>query len=238
MELWLLLALLILWSALLLGGFIFGKEYADNSRRMPTITRIASSLILVVAAWSWRIITQNTEVSQLAIFVAIGMTLGFIGDLFMARLIIANDNYILGGIGAFGLGHIAYIIGLVNYGDAHNLDHNVQRRGAFIVWLTIAIVAWHFVVWRKSEHGMLNIAALPYSLLLAATAGFATGLALQISEFVLMAIGAVLFLVSDLILAAQLFNDFHFRFISDVVWLTYGPGQMLIVFAIALHSIF
>jgi hypothetical protein len=27
----------------------------------------------------------------------------------------------------------------------------------------------------------------------------------------------------------QLFNGWHFRGIGDVVWLTYGPGQMLIV---------
>jgi hypothetical protein len=238
MEMWWLLALLFIWGTLLVGGFIFGKEHADNTRRMSTVTRIASSLTLVVGAWSWLIIVQNTELSQLATFIAIGMTFGFFGDVFMAQLIIRNDNYILCGIGAFGVGHIAYIIGLINYGGIHNLDHTGQRWGALIVWLTIATIAWQVVVWRKSERSILHIAALLYSLLLAATTGFATGLALQSSEFILMAMGAVLFLLSDLILAAQLFNNFHFRLISDIVWLTYGPGQMMIVFALALRSIF
>ena len=45
------------------------------------------------------------------------------------------------------------------------------------------------------------------------------------------AVGAALFLASDLILAAQLFNDLRFPLISDVVWLTYGPAQMLIVYS-------
>ena len=79
---------------------------------------------------------------------------------------------------------------------------------------------------------MLHLAALPYALLLASTAGFATGLALQSALFIPLALGAGLFLISDLILATQLFNKAYFWLISDVVWLTYGPGQMLIVFSI------
>ncbi len=67
---------------------------------------------------------------------------------------------------------------------------------------------------------------------LASTAGFASGLALQAGGFTPLAIGAALFLLSDLILAAQLFNNLRFRFIGDIVWLTYGPAQMLIVFSV------
>lgn len=61
--------------------------------------------------------------------------------------------------------------------------------------------------------------------------------------YVPFAIGAAFFLISDLILAAQLFNDAEFRFIGDVIWFTYGLGQMLIVMAagaarrqVALHG--
>jgi hypothetical protein len=42
----------------------------------------------------------------------------------------------------------------------------------------------------------------------------------------------VLLLLSDLILAAELFNDLHFPLVGDVVWLTYGPAQALIVYAV------
>jgi hypothetical protein len=79
----------------------------------------------------------------------------------------------------------------------------------------------------------LHWVALPYALLLASTAGVATGLALQDTAFWPMAAGAALFLLSDLILAAQLFNGRRFRLIDDVIWLTYGPGQMLIVYSVA-----
>ncbi len=85
--------------------------------------------------------------------------------------------------------------------------------------------------WLKANqpHHILIVSC---SLLLASTAGFATGLALQDSTFIPLAIGTALFLLSDLILAAQLFNKLHFPLIGDVIWLTYGPAQMLIVYTL------
>jgi hypothetical protein len=80
---------------------------------------------------------------------------------------------------------------------------------------------------------MLHRAALPYALLLASTAGLATGLAVQAPAFVPLAIGGGLFLLSDLILAARLFNGVYFYLIGDIVWLTYGPAQALIVYSVS-----
>jgi hypothetical protein len=79
---------------------------------------------------------------------------------------------------------------------------------------------------------------LPYALLLASTAGLATGLALQSTYFVPLAIGAALFLLSDLILAGELFSGLQFPLIGDVIWLTYGPGQALIVYASGVARLF
>ena len=104
--------------------------------------------------------------------------------------------------------------------------------GALLAWLIFGAAGWYFVVFRAQKPTALHWAALPYALLLAATAGLATGLALWNGVFVLMALGAALFLLSDLLLAAQLFNGLHFKLIGDVIWALYGPGQMLIVYAI------
>jgi hypothetical protein len=118
------------------------------------------------------------------------------------------------------------------FGNQHNLNAPAPRFGAWIAWLLIGLFGWYFIVFRSHKPTILHWAALPYSLLLASTAGFATGLALQDSTFITLAIGAALFLLSDLILAAQLFNKFHFPLIGDVIWLTYGPAQMLIVYTL------
>ena len=71
-----------------------------------------------------------------------------------------------------------------------------------------------------------------YDPFLASSSGFAIALAVNVSLFIPLAIGCALFLLSDLILAAQLFAGLSFPLIGDVVWLTYGPAQMLIVYSI------
>ena len=218
----------LLWAALLFGGFLFGP--ADASQRMPQWTRLASSALLVVAGWSWFAFTRNSTANNFVLWLAIGMSFGFLGDLFMAGVLPGGRN-VLGGMATFGLGHVAYIIGIWHYSSQLGLTNGAARWGSLIVWWIIGAVAWYFVVYRGQQPTTLHQAALPYALLLASTVGVATGLALQQGQFTWLAVGAALFLISDLILAAQLFNGMSFFLIGDVIWLTYGPGQMLIVYA-------
>ena len=93
--------LLILWAMLLFGGFIFARANTGRTGRMPLWTRLASSVVLVVAAWSWYLVSRGTTTSLFALLIAIGMTLGLVGDLFMARLL-AVAQYVLLGMAAFG----------------------------------------------------------------------------------------------------------------------------------------
>jgi hypothetical protein len=228
------LALLALWAVLLFGGFALGTPDATRVRRMPTWTRIASSLTLALAAWSAYLFSACCEVSPYSLWIALGMTLGCLGDLFLAKVIPLPEP-VLGGIGAFGLGHVAYITALVFFGNASGLAAAGPRWGALAAWLVVGAAGWFLVVLRGHKPTALHWAALPYSLLLASTAGFATGLALQSPLFLAFAVGAALFLISDLILAAQLFNKLHFPLIGDVIWLTYGPAQALIVYSVFLY---
>ena len=236
-RIWL-LALLVVWAVLLFGGFIFGKDNEEQTHRIPTRMRMGSSLLLVLAGWSWWLITDDSDWHQLALFIALGMSFGFLGDLLMAEVIAVGDR-VIAGISAFGLGHVAYIAGLIHYGNRFNLDDPARRWGSLAAWLVVGALAWFLVVYRGAEKPeAVHYIALPYALLLAATAGFATGLALQSSPFVFLGMGGALFLASDLLLAAQIFNALHFRLIGDVVWLMYGPGQMLIVFSVPLAELF
>jgi hypothetical protein len=223
--------LLALWAALLFGGFAFGKLNAEGTRRMPTWIRMASSLTLVVAAWSWYAFTRETAAGAYSLFVAFGMTLGCLGDIFLAELLPLKQP-VLAGIAAFSLGHIAYIAAILSFADVHGLNAPGPRWGAEAVWLLVGLVSWYFVVYHGGKAATLHYAALPYALLLASTAGFATGLTLQAPAFAPLAVGAVLFLASDLILAAELFNNRTFPLIGDVIWLTYGPAQALIVYSV------
>ncbi len=227
------LALLGLWAGLLFGGFALGRPAPGTMRRMPTWTRIGSSLALVAAAWTWYAVAPSGDLRTYARMVALGMTLGTLGDLFMAGLLPVGIPA-LGGMGAFALGHLAYIAAGLSLGTRLGLAAAFPRYGAWSLWLLVGLAGWYWVIYRGRQPTLLHRVALPYALLLASTAGVAAGLALQSAAFVPLALGTVLFLVSDLILAARLFNGARTRGvdIDDIVWLTYGPGQMLIVYAV------
>jgi hypothetical protein len=259
----------IAWAVLLFGGII-GKPDAERTRRMPRWTRMASSFVLVLAAWGYALLHREGVYADAAGLIAVGMTLCFIGDLFMAQLILQDDRHILGGIGAFGLGHIAYIaafLRLLSHSQSlldWRMDYSVNELNIVLpqpsvnaviligCWL-IAAVIWYRVIYRPAqERTTLHLAALPYALLLATTVGAALNLTLyawdvyrvlgsesstallNLGKAAVPALGALLFFISDFILAARLFNKLYFRMIDDWVWLTYGPGQMLIVYGVGM----
>lgn len=229
-----LLALVALWAALLVGGFIFGRAHGSPAQRMPTWTRMGSSLALTLAAWSWYAFARASPAAAFALLIAIGMTLGLLGDLFLARLILAPGprEPTLAGIAAFGLGHVAYIAALVSFGGAHGLLGRGSFWAALAIALLIGAAGWYLVVARRGAPGPLRWASLPYALLLAGMAGIAAGIATGAPAFAPVALGGALFLASDLLLAGELFGGLSFPLVGDIVWLTYGPAQALIVFGV------
>ncbi len=288
-----LFCLWITWAVFLFGGGLIGKPDAERTRRMPRWTRMASSLLLVIAAWVYALLYRERVYADEVALIAAGMTFCFIGDLFMAQLILRDDRHILGGIGAFGLGHIAYIAAFLRMLSQSQLlldwrmNYSVNElsiglpqptiNGLVLIgcWL-FAIIVWYQVIYRAAkEHTTLHFAALPYALLLATTLGTALNLTLyawdlysisnatqalradmllssgasslvgtenstaflNLVRATVPALGALLFFISDFILAARLFNKAYFRMIDDWIWLTYGPGQMLIIYGVGLFHL-
>lgn len=244
---------LIVWAGLLFGGYIANTSVPINTRRMPVQTRLLSSFMLVIAAWIWFAISQGTPVMLLAAWIAVGITFGFIGDVFMAQ-VFQIEPHVLYGMVAFGIGHVAYIIGMWMIALPHDLDY--PHIAVLLMWWSIAVIFWIVFIWRvrtyrngaytegqpsrkNSPPMVLVYAALPYAMLLATTAGFATSLTMLDFTFVLLAIGAVFFLISDALIALRVFNGLTLQVINidDLIWLLYGPAQMLIVFGVIISTV-
>jgi uncharacterized membrane protein YhhN len=231
----------IFWATLLFGGTFFslaGREpaFAEWNEKLLLVSHLGSSVLLVIAGWIWVLgFTRSAAVGTAYLFAA-GMSAGAIGDFFNAGVLqdfVRLPDPVLGGMAAFALGHIAYIWACARVARERGFHSRARRAAGIRFWEAFGAVAWFFVVYRgtNSAAHVLVWPALPYSLLLATTAGVATYLALEDRRFASLAAGAVLFLVSDLILAFRLFHG-EFPMAPHAVWLTYGPGQMLIVYSI------
>ncbi len=224
-------ALWILW-ALLLGGAMIVGNLDRHGSALATAGRMGSSIVLVVTAafayWRW----QHTALRRFLWLIALGMALGTLGDFFNAGLLefVPVLHGVLGGIVAFGLGHIAYIVGCVELDRRIGLLNRQAVPIAILIWQVIGVVAWYFVAYQGTEARDVLWPALPYTMLLSGTAGITSGLAWLRPRLIPLALGGALFLLSDLILAVGMFRG-HFDGQTEWVWLTYGPGQMFIVFS-------
>src|SRR5262245_47268282 len=225
-------ALWIAW-AVLLASAIFAGNFGDgHGAPGATALRMGSSVALVITGWVAYAVWRSWPAARFVLAIAVGMTLGAIGDFFNAGLLdfVGLSNPVLGGIAAFGLGHVAYIAGALALAKRAGLTDRRTMLVAVLFWQLVGLVGWYFVVMLGTGNRDLVWPALPYSLLLAGTAGITAGLALQDRRLTSLAVGGALFLASDLILAFGLFRG-HFPYQTECVWLTYGPGQMLIVFS-------
>lgn len=225
-----LLALWLLWAGLLGGGFVWGRPTAAKPQRMPLWTRIGSSMVLVIIAITLAATGRETAYLWL---ITLGMGLGLVGDLFMARLLPLRKAE-MGGMAAFGLGHIVYLVALIGFNPVENLAGRPLFWLGWLAWLLLGGVGWYLIVWRGQTAGLLPKLALPYALLLASTAGAGTGAGLVDGRFLPFALGGALFLFSDLLIALRLFRHNQNPWLNDLIWLTYGPAQALIIFTGAL----
>jgi len=229
------MALFVVWGAVLAGAIGLEGQSGESAAFVARWLRMASSLTLVATAFAAWISFLGTGAAKYSLLFAIGMTLGTIGDFYNAGLLDAVaplGRGVLGGIAAFGLGHIAYISGCQVAARKTGCTATVPRYGSLALWLAIGAIGWYVIAYlgATEKTSALVWPALAYTLLLASMAGLAMGLAIQDRRFTLLAVGGAFFFVSDLVLAIGMFRG-NFKWQSELVWLLYGPGQMMIVFS-------
>lgn len=220
--------ILTLIGTLLVISFILGRYDQRRRGRMAKITQLPqSALLMVLALLVWWTTNRHAFSMPLTLFTLLGISCGLLGDLFMANVFRQRQHLLLGMI-AFGIGHIFYMLGFREIAVSLNITQfRVYFPALLAAWLAAAVL-WALLV-RNPEANGLQYAALGYGLFLATMGGYAVGIALQRTEFVPLALGSMLFLLSDTLIAAELFAERGFPYIGDVIWTTYIAAQVLIV---------
>lgn len=151
---------------------------------------------------------------------ALGLFLGAWGDIFLAL----QPEQLAAGIGAFGLGHIVYI-GLF----AQRLKRDgLSGPTGWIAAALLAVFGAAMLVYLHPHFGELRIAASIYNGIILAMAILAViGRAHPIAIF-----GALLFVISDSVLAMRIFAG-QLDWADWVVWVTYYSGQAGIAVGLA-----
>ncbi len=226
-------ALMVVYAGLLVFGFAFGELSPDRANRLPKPARMLMSVILVIVAFLlWEAGSAGTELDTYGLLIALGMTFGLLGDLILADYVPALKGVVFGII-AFGIGHVLYIAGYLRLSAVLGLSDVRVRWVSLGIGLVVGLVAWFLLARTTDGDPILNYGSLGYALLLGGMVAMAASVAAQDGRFVPMAIGAALFMLSDMILANRLFHDNVWYLVGDVVWVTYTIGQALIVFSVA-----
>jgi hypothetical protein len=194
-----------------------------------------SSIVLSAAAWvNWGL-HRRDPLARACAAIALGITLGTLADLYGAFGILRFTEPLTMIIPLFALGHVAYIAGMLVF--ARRL-HLTQRSGwgrvlaAAVVFSNLAGLAlWATVVRPSDDLSSMHVPTAVYTMFLSTSAAVMATVACIDRRFLAVGVGGVLFLLSDAFLAVRLFHD-NWHKLGDLCWITYGVGQMLIVYGV------
>lgn len=168
-------------------------------------------LLLPLGGWFW--------------LIPLGLALGALGDLFLA---LGGVQRFLAGVAAFGLGHLAYAGGLLLRSGDLGFDGFSGGEVAALVGLFGLLASTE--VWLAPRTGELRQPVRAYVALIGVMGAAAVLIPAYPGQGVLR-LGAALFVLSDLMLALQLFvvKDAVTRTrLALALWPAYWAGQALI----------
>lgn len=208
--------MILTWSLLALSqaagaAYLVLAEAGPYRGRVP----IKGASIGAMAGLS-AVLLIELEAPAFAWLLVLGLALSSIGDVFLA---LAGERNFLRGLVAFLLGHVAYAVlfalFVVDVGAA-------GLSGAALLIVAAGAYFW----WLRPHLGAMRLPVLCYVAVIVSMGG--TALLADFSRWWVPA-GALLFILSDAVLAADRFAR-PFRGAGYIVWFCYFAGQSAIAF--------
>ncbi|MHC2834541.1 lysoplasmalogenase [Bacillus sp. F9_6S_D1_P_5] len=209
--------------------FLIGAMYAIGQTKktrkdmpLPLAVRLILSFSLTASAiWIW---LQDPSV-EYSTWVALGMTLSTVGDLFMAGLIPIGHR-LIGGMITFALAHCFYVKAFLQTG----ISWNGFWIGLLVYGLFL-IIGWFFFIRNEKQDKLFTIGALIYGLWVGGMACFAFALYYENTGiWWIPAFGGLLFVISDFIIGVTDIGGHKLKYEPLWIWFTYVAAQMCIVY--------
>ena len=196
-------------AAIAYGAALTGREASLGRTVLKTTAVAALAVLAFVFHHAWPLVA--------------GLGLSALGDAFLAG---DAERWLPAGLGTFLLAHISYIWFFLHNGYGPGVLASEPWSWAGAGAAVVAGVV--MLVWLWRSIGPLRPAVAVYAAALALMV--VTALTLPLRDWPAM-VGAVLFLISDALLSAELFKGFRARWSGPVVWATYYGAQGLIAYA-------
>lgn len=202
------------------AALMYGKDF----NWVYIISKLLLMPLLIALAWNYKRMTRVFKRKWSLVIAALSFS--FLGDLFLLN-IFEDELFFLLGLTAFLITHIIYIRCFIG-----GKWHLLRFAEGPVLLLVIPILLWTGWYYIKlfDQLGSMLIPVSIYVLfisLMALSAAFRYPWASRLS-FVMVLSGALLFMLSDSMVAWQLFID-EFNYSGTLIMGTYLAGQYLIV---------
>lgn len=165
---------------------------------------------------------QKTGGDVAAIFpllILLGLCAGVTGDIFL----LLPKKFFIFGLSAFLVGHIFYVVAFLQY------PFSLVKALPMMVFIVVVAIIYGTVLFRKMKDKKIFIAMLFYiaAICTMTVSGFNFDVASGMKVFPYFTVGALLFCLSDSVLAWTTFIN-KFKFCEILVMTTYYGAQILI----------
>ena len=211
-------------NATLLFSFVAAVIYAFALDMPPKWSRTAAK----TAAVAFLTVLAAMQGGPL-LFVA-ALALSAIGDAFLSR---DGEKAFLGGLASFLAAHIVYVVLFLKAGGGLDLLSAESWRGAIALAMAAFVIVMLAALWRRVGPQLRTPIAVYVAAILA------MGISALTTDKVWVIVGAVLFMVSDGLLAAERFLlaaiSPHRVWMRYAVWVLYYAAQLAITLGFLLY---
>jgi len=222
---------LLLLGAVALVLFIIVRDPKGSVKAL--LLKTLTSFFFVAVAFASFIVNPNPATGTFAMLIVMGLVCGLIGDILLDLKVMYSGSsslYQHGGMVAFLVGHLFYLAALIIYFGFSWLPAVL----ALILAVIIVCVSKFILKFNFAEHTVDTWAYsffLSYMMTQACYAAITQG---YTACTVLLALGAILFLLSDLVLVMVYYNNKNTRPFIATNYVLYYAAQ----FAIALSILY